>query len=84
MFKSSANLIEKNNKVKKCNLDFKYYLEFLEKTNETLKYKTTNVRNQDGTCETCVSIKKEVKYLDEILINKGKTLTWFHQVKGLS
>lgn len=37
LFKLSDNLIEENDKIKKCNLDLKDYLEFLEDIKETLK-----------------------------------------------
>lgn len=39
-----------------------------------LKFEIANIRNSAGTCETCVSMKKEVKNLYETLskFTKGK------------
>lgn len=78
LFKLSAKSIEENDNIKKHNLDFKDYLEFLEKSNKMLKHETTNIRNSTGTCETSVSMKNEVKYLHDTLgkfTKENKTLT---------
>lgn len=74
MFKLSSKLIEENDKIKKLILDFKYYLKFLENSSEMCKHEVNNIRNLDGTCETYVSMKKEVKNLHETLgkFTKGK------------
>lgn len=74
LFKISVNLIEENDKINKRNLDLKDYLEFLEKSNEMLKFKIVNIRNSTRTRENCVLMKKEVTYLNETLskFNKGK------------
>lgn len=44
-FKLSAKLIEENDNFKEHNIDLRYYLEFLEKSNETLKHEIANIRN---------------------------------------
>lgn len=65
LFKLSAKLIEKHDKIEKINLDIKNYIDFLEISNETLRY--ANIRNQASNYETRVSIKKEVKYIHKTL-----------------
>ena len=60
MFKLSATLIEENDKIKNHNSDLKDYNEFMVENNKTLKFKITNIRNSNGTYETCVSMKKKV------------------------
>lgn len=66
----------KLDKIEKGNLDLKDYIEFLENNNQTLREEMTNLRNQANKCETCVSMKKEVKDLHETLskLTKGKKI----------
>lgn len=45
LFKLSIKLIYENDKIKNHNLDLKDYLEFLEKSNEMLKFEISNIRN---------------------------------------
>lgn len=47
-------------KLKELNLDLKEYLKFLEESNIVLKLEMANIKNSTETCETCVSLKKEV------------------------
>lgn len=60
-------LVEGKDKIKKGNLYFKEYVEFLEESNNLLKLETTNIRNFRETCETCVSLKREVTKLHKTL-----------------
>lgn len=69
MCKTSAKLAEENNKIKKWNLDLKEYIKFVEESNKTLTIKVANIRNLRLTCETFVSLKKEVPYLYESKMN---------------
>lgn len=55
--KLSSKFIEEHDKIEKRNLDLKYYIEFLNNTNETLRYKITNLLNQTSKYETCISMK---------------------------
>lgn len=77
--KLNVNLVKEHDKIEKHNVDLKYYIEFIKNNNETLIYEMTNLRNQASKCETCVSMKKEVKVLHEILskIIKGKEKLYF-------
>lgn len=70
----SAMIIEEYDNIKNCKLYLNDYLEFLEKTNEMLKFKITNISKSNRACETCVSMKKEVMELHETLckFTKGK------------
>lgn len=65
LFKLNSKLIKELDKVEKNNLVIKDYIEFLKNSNETLKYERANIINQTNKCETCVLMKKEVKYLYE-------------------
>ena len=67
LFKLSAKLIEEHDKIEKSNLDPKDYIEFLEHINETIWYEMPILRNQTNKCETCVSMKKELKDLHKTL-----------------
>lgn len=40
---------------------------FLQYSNERFRYEISNIRNQTNKCETCVSMKKKLKYLHETL-----------------
>lgn len=81
LFKLNTKLIKENDKIKKCILDLKDYLKFLEKSNETLKYEKVNFRNQVNLCEACVSMKKKVKDLHETLSKFIKLLINFIKSK---
>lgn len=74
LFKIKTKLIKEYDKIEKRHLDIKDYIEFLENNNEMLRYEMTNFKNQANKCETCVSMKKEVKFFHETLSNftKGK------------
>lgn len=69
-----AKLIEQNDKIKKHNLGLKDFMKFMEKINEELKFKSFNIRNSIITCETCVSMKKEVtdSHVNLSTLTKGK------------
>lgn len=60
-------MVEENDKLINQNLDLKEYLGFLEESNKSLKLEINNIRNARETCETCVSLKKEVIDLHETL-----------------
>lgn len=74
LFKLNSTLIKEHDKIEKHNIEIKYYIKFLENSNETLKYEIINIRNQARTCETCLLMKRELKDLLETLgkFTKGK------------
>lgn len=74
VFKLSDKFIKENDKIKNLNLYLKDYLEFLEKSNATLKFEISNIRNSAGICKTSVSMKMEGADLHETLskFTKGK------------
>lgn len=72
MFKLISKLIEENYRIKKRELELKYYLEFLKKSNEALKFKIDNIKNPVRTCKTCDYMKKEVTHLHESLSKFSK------------
>lgn len=77
MFTLNSKLINEHGNIENHNADLKEFIEFLENSNETLKYQITNIRNHVETNDTCVSMKKkEVKDLHEIIskFTKGKNL----------
>lgn len=62
-----VQLIKESDKLKEHNLDLKESLKSLEEVNKSLKIEINKIRNLIETCETCVSPKKKVNDLHEIL-----------------
>lgn len=66
LFVISVKLVEENYRIKKCNLDLKEYLKFLEERNKKIKLEIINLRHSPETCETSISLTNEVTDLHEI------------------
>lgn len=62
-----AQLIKENDKLKECNLPLKESYKSHEEINKYFKIEINKNRNSRETCETCVSLKKEVNDLHETM-----------------
>lgn len=86
MFRISSELVKENDKLRKRNIDLKEHVIILEESNKSFKIEKAKIRNPRETCETFVSLKKEVVDFHETLgklTKEKKSLTLSYQVKGL-
>lgn len=60
LFRISAKLVKENDKLRKYNLNLKEYLWSIEESNKLFKLEITKIRNSRESCETRVSLEKEV------------------------